>query len=100
MNLLQASLLAWLLSLGGMVALAFAMDRHYTQWTGRDEIPPELRGLLRGVGVLLLAGVWGPCGAGWGRSVSGRWAHCWRREECPGLHAGRHAPVRWLRCWG
>lgn len=69
MNLLLASLLAWLLSLGGMVALAFAMDRHYTQWTGRDEIPPALRVLLRGVGVLLLAAVWIPCVAGWSATV-------------------------------
>ncbi|MBP7351633.1 MAG: DUF3325 domain-containing protein [Comamonas sp.] len=69
MSMLQASLLAWLLSLGGMVALAFAMDRHYTQWTGRDDIPPALRVLLRGVGVLLLAGVWVPCVWGWSATV-------------------------------
>lgn len=70
MNLLHASLLAWLLAFGGMTALAFAMDRHYTQWTGQDDIPSALRVLLRCVGVLLLAGVWVPSVFGWSASVS------------------------------
>ncbi|MEG2045948.1 MAG: DUF3325 domain-containing protein [Comamonas sp.] len=70
MSMLYASLLAWLLSFGGMTALAFAMDRHYTQWTGKDDIPLALRILLRSAGVLLLAGVWVPSVLGWSSSVS------------------------------
>lgn len=70
MNMLHASLLAWLLSFAGMTALAFAMSRHYTQWTGQDDIPFALRILLRCVGVLLLACVWVPCVFGWSISVS------------------------------
>ena len=55
MSMWQASVIAGLLALGGMAALACAMDRHYPQWSGRDEIPLPLCVLLRGGGLLLLA---------------------------------------------
>lgn len=70
MSMWQASVIAGLLALGGMVALACAMDRHYPQWSGQDEIPLPLCVLLRGGGLLLLASVWVPCVLGWGASVS------------------------------
>lgn len=70
MNLLQASLQALALSIGGMAALAFAMDRHYTQLTESDEVPAVHRSLLRALGALLLIAVWFPAIGGWSGSVS------------------------------
>ncbi|MGB3068648.1 MAG: DUF3325 domain-containing protein [Ottowia sp.] len=69
MNMLHASFLAWLLSFGGMAALAFAMDRHYEQLTGRREVPARRRAALRCAGALLLAGVVPPSVLGWSASV-------------------------------
>lgn len=70
MSMLSASLQAWALSFAGMAALAFAMDRHYAQWTAVDEVPVAKRRLWRLAGVLLLAAVWVPAVAGWSASVS------------------------------
>lgn len=69
MNTLHASLLAWSMSFGGMAALAFAMDRHYEQLTGRREVPAPWRAILRCAGALLLAGVVLPSVLGWSASV-------------------------------
>ncbi|GAB2460703.1 MAG: DUF3325 domain-containing protein [Comamonas sp.] len=69
MSALHASLAAWALSFGGMAALAFAMDRHYEQLTGRHEVPAARRLGLRGAGALLLAAAFAPCVLGWGGSV-------------------------------
>ena len=47
MTLWQSSLQAFALSMGGMTALAFAMDRHYAQLTSLDEVPTAHRMALR-----------------------------------------------------
>ena len=47
MSTLIASLLALALAFAGMVALSFAMDRHFEQLTRRRETPRPLRALLR-----------------------------------------------------
>ena len=70
MSMLSASLQAWALSFAGMTSLAFAMDRHYAQWTAVDEVPAVQRRLWRCAGVLLLAATWVPAVSGWSASVS------------------------------
>ena len=55
MNALQASVLAFALAFAGMVALAFAMERHHEQLTGAMEISRARSRLLRCAGALLLA---------------------------------------------
>ncbi|MDR3002977.1 MAG: DUF3325 domain-containing protein [Acidovorax sp.] len=69
MNTLHASLLALALSFTGMAALAFAMDRHYEQLTGRYEIPLAQRWLLRCLGTVALVAAIFPCVAAWGTTV-------------------------------
>ncbi len=66
---LHAALVAWGLSLGGMAALAFAMDRHYAQLTGALEAPALRRHGLRLAGAALLLGAVVPCVLHWGASV-------------------------------
>ena len=70
MTLWQSSLQAFALSMGGMTALAFAMDRHYAQLTSLDEVPAAHRMALRVLGGLLLLAVWLPSTRGWSATVS------------------------------
>ncbi|WP_370679470.1 DUF3325 domain-containing protein [Comamonas sp. GB3 AK4-5] len=69
MNALYASFWALALSFAGMAALAFAMDRHYEQLTGRYELPAAQRWMLRCVGTVALAAAVFPCVAAWGATV-------------------------------
>lgn len=69
MNTLHASLLALALSVAGMAALAFAMDRHYEQLTGRYEQPAAQRWLLRCLGTAALVAAIFPCVGAWGATV-------------------------------
>lgn len=69
MNTLQASFLALVLSFTGMAALAFAMDRHYEQLTGRYEQSAAQRWLLRCLGAAALVAAIFPCVAAWGTTV-------------------------------
>ncbi|BDB69631.1 MULTISPECIES: DUF3325 domain-containing protein [Comamonas] len=69
MNALQASVLALALAFAGMVALAFAMERHHEQLTGAMEISRARSRLLRCAGALLLAVAVMPCLRAWGFSV-------------------------------
>jgi hypothetical protein len=69
MSTLIASLLALALAFAGMVALSFAMDRHFEQLTRRRETPRPLRALLRVLGSLLIAAALAPCLLAWGASV-------------------------------
>lgn len=55
MSTLHASLAALALAFAGMVALAFAMERHYEQLTGARELPAGRGRQLRCLGVPLLA---------------------------------------------
>ncbi len=64
-----ASWLAGAASFAGMAALALAMDRHYLQSTGNDEVPRLQRQVLRSVGAVLLAAVFIPCVQAWGGTV-------------------------------
>jgi hypothetical protein len=50
MTLWQSSLQALALSMGGMTALALAMDRHYAQLKPLDEVPAAHRMALRVLG--------------------------------------------------
>ena len=70
MNVWQAGLLATAWALGGMTALALAMDRHYTQWKAADEVPVARRRWLRLCGTVLLAAVWWPAIMGWSATMS------------------------------
>lgn len=70
MSIWNASLQACALAWGGMSALAFAMDRHYAQLTGLDEVPWMQQRCLRTAGVLLLLAAWLPAWWGWSGSVS------------------------------
>lgn len=70
MNVWQAGLLATAWALGGMTALALAMDRHYTQWKAADEVPVATRRCLRLCGAVLLAAVWWPAVTGWSVTMS------------------------------
>lgn len=70
MNVWQAGLLATAWALGGMTALALAMDRHYTQWKAADEVPVATRRWLRLCGAVLLAAVWWPAVTGWSVTMS------------------------------
>ena len=69
MTLWQSSLQAFALSMGGMTALAFAMDRHYAQLTSLDEVPTAHRMALRVLGALLLLAVCLPAMRGWSATV-------------------------------
>ena len=69
MTLWQSSLQAFALSMGGMTALAFAMDRHYAQLTSLDEVPTAHRMALRVLGALLLLTACLPAMRGWSASV-------------------------------
>lgn len=64
-----ASWLACAASFSGMAALALAMDRHYLQSTGSDEVPHRQRQVQRSVAALLLAAVLIPCVQAWGGTV-------------------------------
>ena len=69
MTLWQSSLQALALSMGGMTALALAMDRHYAQLKPRDEVPAAHRMALRVLGGLLLLAVWLPAIRSWSATV-------------------------------
>lgn len=69
MNALYASAVALGLSWGGMAALAFAMDRHYEQLTGCDDVPALQRVTLRTAGGLFLVAVFAPATLAWSASV-------------------------------
>ena len=69
MNPVQASMLALAMAFAGMVALAFAMERHHEQLMGTFAVPPARRRLLRGAGALLLATAMLPCVWVWGATV-------------------------------
>lgn len=69
MSTLHASFLALALSFAGMAALAFAMERHYEQLTGRYEISAAQCCLLRSVGAAALVMAIFPCVAAWGSTV-------------------------------
>lgn len=69
MTHIHASLLALALSFSGMVALAFAMDRHHEQLTGKRQVPSSRSGLLRALGSALLVAAIAPCVMGWGATV-------------------------------
>ena len=70
MTLWQSSLQALALSMGGMTALALAMDRHYAQLKPLDEVPAAHRMALRVLGGLLLLAVWLPAIRSWSATVS------------------------------
>ena len=53
----------------GMAALSLALDRHYTQLTGRETPSRAERIGLRQLGAALLALALWPCIAGWGLTV-------------------------------
>jgi hypothetical protein len=69
MSPLHASFLALASAYAGMVALAFAMDRHHAQLTGAQEVPLARQRLLRCAGALLLAAAGIPCVLAWGATV-------------------------------
>lgn len=69
MNAWYASTVALALSWAGMAALAFAMDRHYEQLTGCDEVPAFQRVILRSAGILCLVAVFVPATLAWNASV-------------------------------
>lgn len=69
MSTLQTFGLAWALSFSGFSALAFAMDRHYRQLTGRDGVPVAQRWVLRSLGSVLLVAAFTACLKTWGNSV-------------------------------
>ncbi|MGU3629153.1 DUF3325 domain-containing protein [Comamonas sp. C24C] len=69
MTLWQSSLQALALSIGGMTALAFAMDRHYAQLSPLDEVPVAHRTALRVLGAMLLLAVCLPAMRGWSATV-------------------------------
>ena len=69
MTLWQSSLQALALSIGGMTALAFAMDRHYAQLRPLDEVPAAHRTALRVLGAMLLLAVCLPAMRGWSATV-------------------------------
>ncbi|XJC72863.1 DUF3325 family protein [Delftia tsuruhatensis] len=79
MSTLHASLAALALAFAGMVALAFAMDRHYEQLTGARELPARRGPQLRGLGTALLALALVPVVSGW----AARWARWPGWALCP-----------------
>ena len=89
--------LAGLLSLGlafaGMAALAFALERHYEQLTGRRDTPPARR--LRCLGAALLLAALLPCVWAWGATVgSVAWLGL-MSAGAVGCVAGISAAPRW-----
>ena len=54
MTELHGGLLAWALAVCGMTALAFAMDRHHEQLTGKRSIARSRALSLRGAGAFML----------------------------------------------
>jgi|SRR5690606_3710264 len=69
MSITHASLGAIVFAFTGMVAISLAIDRHYSQASGRHDVPRWLRLALRSSGWLLIMVSLRFCIAGWGLSV-------------------------------